>query len=72
MAQAIPEQHEPPLARGPDDSARVAGCGRTKIFEAIKAGELKARKLGRKTLILDSDLRAWLASLPQVQQGSAA
>lgn len=59
-----PEQHEAPLARGPDASARKAGCGRTKIFEAIKNGDLKAHKLGRKTLIFDADLRRWLASLP--------
>lgn len=59
-----PEQLEAPLARGPDASSRVAGCGRTKIFEAIKNGDLKAHKLGRKTLIFDSDLREWLASLP--------
>lgn len=58
------EQFEAPLARSPAASARVAGCGRTKIFEAIKKGHLKARKLGRKTLIFDADLRAWLSSLP--------
>jgi excisionase family DNA binding protein len=39
-------------------------CGRPKIFAEIKAGNLKARKLGRRTLILDSDVREWLASLP--------
>lgn len=61
----------PPIARGPNDSARVAGCGRTKIFEAIAEGKLKARKLGRKTLILDDDLRAWLASLPLVDKQAA-
>lgn len=54
------------LARGPDQSARVAGCGRTKIYEAIKTGELRAKKLGRRTIVLDSDLRNWLASLPAV------
>lgn len=60
-----------PIARGPDDSARVAGCGRTLIFEAIRKGKLKARKRGRKTLILDDDLRAWLASLPPVERQAA-
>lgn len=62
-----PAELEPPLARGPDQSARVAGCGRTKIFEAIKAGNLPARKLGKKTSILDADLRSWLASLPKLK-----
>ncbi len=32
---------------------------------AIFAGELKARMLGRKYLIQDTDLRAWIAGLPE-------
>lgn len=57
-------QGEAPLARSPDTSARLAGCGRTTIYSAIKAGSLRARKCGRRTLILDADLRGWLSSLP--------
>lgn len=62
----------PAVARSPDQVAKVVGVGRTKIFEAIKEGKLRARKLGRRTIVTDEDLRAWLASLPQVHQGSAA
>jgi excisionase family DNA binding protein len=60
-------QHDPaeaPLARSPDLSARVAGVGRSAICDAIKAGTLRARKLGKRTLIADADLRAWIDSLP--------
>ncbi len=38
--------------------------GRTKIYEAIREGLLIARKFGRKTLILRSDLRQFLNALP--------
>lgn len=53
-----------PLALGIIDAARTAGVGRSTIFEEINAGRLKARKAGRRTLILRDDLAAWLASLP--------
>jgi len=39
--------------------------GRSKVYEEINAGRLKAKKMGRKTIILDADQRAWLNSLPE-------
>ena len=44
----------------------VAPIGRTAIYEAINRGKLRAVKLGRRTLILDGDLRKFLASLPAI------
>jgi len=40
--------------------------GATKAYEEIKAGRLVARKVGRRTIILDEDLKAWLDALPRV------
>ena len=40
-----------------------AGVGRTLLYEAMGRGDLKARKYGRRTLILKTDLDAWLHSL---------
>jgi excisionase family DNA binding protein len=57
--------NEGPLAHTVEGAARVTTCGRTSVYAAIKAGELKARKIGRRTIILDEDLRAWLANLPE-------
>ncbi|WP_245434736.1 helix-turn-helix domain-containing protein [Methylocystis rosea] len=54
------------VAHSIDGACEAAEVGRTSIFEAIRAGELKAHKLGRRTIILDEDLRGWLASLPLV------
>lgn len=46
---------------------REAGImGATKAYEEIKAGRLVARKVGRRTIILDEDLKAWLDALPRV------
>jgi excisionase family DNA binding protein len=57
-------QAAPPLAHSIEEAAYRAGCGRTTLFGAIKARALTARKIGRRTIILDDDLRAWLGSLP--------
>jgi excisionase family DNA binding protein len=55
-----------PLALGILDAARAAGVGRSTIYENINSGALKARKAGRRTLILRADLQAWLDSFPAV------
>jgi excisionase family DNA binding protein len=46
------------------EACAVAGIGRTKIYQAITDGNLKARKCGKRTLILRDELRDFLASLP--------
>lgn len=53
------------LGYSPDEAAAVSGGGRTKIFQAIKEGKLKARKFGRRTIIISDDLKAFLAALPE-------
>jgi excisionase family DNA binding protein len=44
-----------------------SGIARSSIYELIKTGQLPARKCGRRTLILDDDLRRCLQSLPAVK-----
>jgi excisionase family DNA binding protein len=46
------------------EACAFAGIGRTKIYEAITDGSLKARKCGKRTLILRDELRRFLNSLP--------
>lgn len=38
--------------------------GRTLAYEEIAAGRLRAKKVGSRTLILQSDAQAWADSLP--------
>lgn len=62
------------LAYTLDQSCRIAGVGKTSIYQAIADGELTARKYGRRTLIMRTDLEAWLRSLPTIEptEGAAA
>jgi excisionase family DNA binding protein len=46
------------------EACAIAGNGRTKIYQAISDGSLKARKCGKRTLVLRQDLREFLAALP--------
>jgi excisionase family DNA binding protein len=52
------------LAYTVNEVAALVGVGRSSIYEAINNCSLKARKFGRRTMILAWDLEAWLDGLP--------
>lgn len=49
------------------EASVVAGIGRTKLYQAIADGELRARKYGARTIILRDDLLRFLVALPEVR-----
>jgi excisionase family DNA binding protein len=54
-----------PLAYSVNETLAKLGIGPDKLYKIIKAKQLPARKLGKRTLILASDLNAFIESLPQ-------
>lgn len=59
---------QPSLVVSVSDLPGIIGLGLTRINELIKSGELPARKAGRRTLILRTDVEAFLQNLPVVGQ----
>ena len=51
---------ERPLARGIRETAQVVGLSPSFIRKAIDAGDLRSTRIGRRVLVKDVDLQAWI------------
>lgn len=56
-----------PLVRGIDDTCTALGLSRTSVYDLIAAGHLEAVRSGRRTLVLETSIRSYLASLPRLE-----
>lgn len=46
------------------EACAMIRVGRTKFYQLLNAGEIKAVKIGKKTLIQDKELENWIYALP--------
>jgi excisionase family DNA binding protein len=49
-----------PLAVPIPEAARLIGCGRSKLYQLVKAKEIPLLKLGRKSVVPLASLRAFV------------
>ena len=52
------------ISMTPAEAAEATGFSRTRIFNAIRDGEITARKDGKATVIETAELVRWVRSLP--------
>jgi excisionase family DNA binding protein len=62
----VPNAHNK-IAFTINEAARVSGLSRSLLYIAIGSGALRARKCGRRTLVLAHDLSAWIERLPTIE-----
>ena len=74
MSNSIPRKIEPraQIAVSPAEAARLAGIGRTKIYQALNSGALSSFKIGTRRLIRISEIDAWLRRLEADHTPAAA
>lgn len=55
------------LCYSPLQAAKLLNIGRTTLFALLARGEIRARKLGTRTLIPATELSRYIDSLPEAQ-----
>jgi len=60
------------LAHSVAEFAQLVGLGRSYIYEEIKKGNLRVRKAGRRTIILEDEGQDWLSQLPVLNPRSSS
>ena len=55
-----------------DEACAFTGISRRMIYNAIKDGDLVRRKMGKRTLLIRSELEAFLLALPKGSSASDA
>jgi hypothetical protein len=70
----VSARREPPakLAHTIPGAAWASGSSRSALYNAIAQGKLRAKKFGRRTLILDADLRRFLRGLRDLKTNVTA
>lgn len=66
-----PTTNETRVAVTVAEAAKAATVSRSTIYAELAAGRIKARKLGRRTLVEVASLRDWVSALPAYEPKAA-
>lgn len=55
-----------------EEASRFLRIGRSRVYELLGEGEIRAVRLGRRTIITASELQRFLQSLPEYGAGSCS
>jgi hypothetical protein len=64
MHTNAPASPAPKVTYTIDEARAATGLGKTRLYEEMKLGRLKAVKAGKRTLITAASIAAWADSLP--------
>jgi excisionase family DNA binding protein len=70
MAHFVPREPADLIALSIEKACELCSVGRTKFYELLKNKTIPARKIGRRTIVLRSELEKVLESLPVAGRSS--
>jgi excisionase family DNA binding protein len=68
MSQPIPIK---PISVTVNDAVKASGLSRSTLYKALQSGDLTARKVGKRTLILFASLERFIADQPTYESEAA-
>jgi excisionase family DNA binding protein len=70
MPDFVPRETADSIALSVEKACELCAFGRTKFYELLKSKKITARKVGRRTIVLRSELKKALESLPRAGRAS--
>lgn len=67
--RTLPEVSVPKAYGNFPECVAYSGMSRTSLYNALKRGDLTAKKAGRRTLISFAELERYLSDLPEYRSG---
>jgi hypothetical protein len=69
-ASTRPNRSLPKLAYSVSEFLGATGLGRSRFYSEVRAGRLRLTKVGRRSLVLADDARAWVSALARPSRGA--